>query len=61
MRNLLVITVGVNELEAYQAPSQLIKVINCAFDPALSKFLEGPRPLAGESDVLFDSIRVSMN
>ena len=35
-------TVGEHELEAYQAPSHLIKVINSAFYPVVSKFLEGP-------------------
>ena len=61
LRNLLVITVGIRELELYQPANRLIKVIASAYEPIVDQFLSGPNPLAAQTSILFDQSKISMN
>ena len=52
---------GIRELELYQSPTRLMKVINSAYDPVLTLFLSGTHPIAAETHILFDQIKISLN
>ena len=55
------ITVGISELEAYQPPSQIIKTINSTYDPVVTRFLQGPDPIACQSHIMFDQVKITLN